>query len=230
MKPARRAPDALADPALPKKETMGAARAVDAMGAASAVVVAACDPPGHGRDSSAVSGAVASLKLPLDPPIDAIAVNGAKASDAAARKYAGNGNDDGSDEEKVADHLKEVDSKKRVYDRDFDPYDTDSDVEYDYNTDNSVDKRNHASFTKKVLKELNEGRHKLVDKNGDYTCPFGCPRIKDGRESSLANHANSIAMSNAKTFKERSRHKALAHFFFGDKLPDYSMKRNKNRY
>ncbi|KAM0894906.1 hypothetical protein ACQ4PT_024167 [Festuca glaucescens] len=264
------------DLALPEKEAMAAA-AVDAM--AVAVAVAACD-PGRGNpspaiigtmanlvqeqtgedlavgvpDLSAVIGVVASLKMPLDSPVDATTVDGAEG--AAASKYTGNGNDDGSDElydivwesmlalgrtslhisvisivqEKVADHLNEVGSKKRVYGTDFDdPYDTDSDVEYDYNTDDSVDKRNHASFTKKVLKELNEGRHRLVDQNGDYTCSFGC-RMKDGRESSLANHANSVAMSNPKTFKERAQQKALAQFFFGDKLPDYSMKRKKNRY
>jgi hypothetical protein len=98
-----------------------------------------------------------------------------------------------------------------------------------YNTDNSVNKRNQASFTKKVLKELNEGRHKLV-KNRWYTCPFGCPRIKNVKESSLANHANSLATSNPKTFEERAKHKALAHIFFGDNLPDYSRKQQKNRY
>ncbi|KAM0867079.1 hypothetical protein ACQ4PT_042236 [Festuca glaucescens] len=245
MKPARGAPDAVADLALPEKEAMATA-AVD--------VIAACD-PGRGNpapavvgmvanpvqeqtgedlavgvpDLSAAAGVVASLKMPPDPPVDATTVDGAEASGAAACKYTGNGNDDGSDKEKVADHLKEVDSKKMVYGTDFDPYDTDSDVEYDYNTDDSVDKRNHESFTKKVLKELNEGRHRLVDQNGDYTCPFGC-RIKDGKESSLVNHANSVATSNPKTFKERAKHKALANFFFGDKLPDYSMKQKKNRY
>ena len=36
-------------------------------------------------------------------------------------------------QEKVADHLNEVGSKKRVYSTDFDPYDTDLDVEYDVN-------------------------------------------------------------------------------------------------
>ncbi|KAM0847926.1 hypothetical protein ACQ4PT_054697 [Festuca glaucescens] len=179
-------------------------------------------------DLSAIVGVVASLNMPLDPPVNTTSVDGAEASGTVASKYAGNGNDDGSNEEKVADHLNKVDSKKRV-NSNFDPYDTDSDVEYDYNTDNSVNKRNHASFTKKVLKELNEGRHKLF-KNGWYTCPFGCPRIKDVKESSLANHANSIATSNPKTFEERAKHKALAHFFFGDNLPDYSRKQQKNRY
>ncbi|KAM0826429.1 hypothetical protein ACQ4PT_068885 [Festuca glaucescens] len=249
MKPTRKAPDTVADLALPEKEVM-AAVAVDAM--AAAVAVTACD-PGRGNpsptvvgtvanliqeqtgedlavgmpDLSAVAGVITSLKMPLDLPVDATTVNGAEG--AAASKYTGNSNDDGSDEEKVADHLNEVGSKKRFYGTDFDPYDMDSDVEYDYNTDDSVDKRNHVSFTKKVLKVLNEGRYRVVDQNGGYTCSFGC-RIKDGRESSLANHANSVATSNPKTFKEREKHKALAHFFFGDKLPDYSMKRKKNRY
>ncbi|KAM0917139.1 hypothetical protein ACQ4PT_009696 [Festuca glaucescens] len=205
MKPMRGAPDAMADPALPKKEAM-ATTVVDAV--AAAVAVAACD-PGRGNpspavvgtvdnpvqeqtgddlavgmlDLSAVAGVVASLKMSLDPPVDATEVD--RAEGAAVSKYTGNGNDDGSDEEKVADQLNEVGSKKRVYGTDFDPYDTDSDVEH---------------------------------------------KMKDGRESFLANHANSVATSNPKTFKERAKHKALAHFFFGDKLPDYSMKRKKNRY
>ncbi|KAM0856459.1 hypothetical protein ACQ4PT_049119 [Festuca glaucescens] len=220
-----------------------AAAAVDA--SATAVAVATCD-PGHGNPSLAIVSTVAnpvqeqtgedlavgvpdllvvadvlaSLKMPLDPPVEATAIDGAEG--AAASKYMGNDNDDGSDEldaivwesmlalgqsnvlssynaslymhgliaslhisaisilqEKVADHLNE------------------------YNTDDSVDKRNHASFTKKGLKDLNEGRHRLVDQNGDYTCSFGC-RMKDGRESSLENHANLVATSNPKTFKERA--------------------------
>jgi hypothetical protein len=49
-------------------------------------------------DLSAITGVVASLKMPLDPPVDTTSIDGAGASGTVASKYAGNGNDDGSDE------------------------------------------------------------------------------------------------------------------------------------
>jgi hypothetical protein len=62
-----------------------------------------------------------------------------------------------------------------------------------YDSDDSVDKSNVASFTMKVVKKLQDEGRKAIFKNGRFRCPFDDGKPRDGKRFSLVQHAEQLA-------------------------------------
>jgi hypothetical protein len=80
-----------------------------------------------------------------------------------------------------------------------------------YNTDDSMDGANEASYVRRILKKLQMKELKVHVHGKSYVCPWCWMKPKDGQKVSLVQHAITLS-SGKKTKMECVNHKALAQY------------------